>query len=200
MPDDGGVLVEDSEGTILGYAFIKRNGDVTEFAVGAESRRDEVAANLIVACEERATAAGAPRIRVNVPVSDEVVADALQNAGWTPAPAPGRRYVASIEPGRLVEYLATSADLDRVGGVEVVQTDPYPWQREVITLGDGNSLRLRADQGTFHEILLVGRSPWSAILTWKLRVRPFTKVPAAVRFLKSVQVSAPWFHTLGDVL
>lgn len=200
MPDDGGVLIEDHGGTILGYAFIKGNGDVTEFAVGPNEPRRETTEHLIAACEERAVAHRAPRIRVNVPVSDEVVAAALEQAGWISSPAPGRRYVASIEPGRLVQGLTTAAQTDRVGSVEIVQTDPYPWQRRVISSGTESSLQLKADQRTFNELLLAGGSPWRAIVTGRLRVKPLTRAASAARFLKRIQVSAPWFHTLGDVL
>jgi hypothetical protein len=199
MPDDGGLLVEDSDGTVHGYAFIKRNGDVTEFAISPEAH-PETATTLFSACEEQALATRAPRIRVNVPIADERVAHALERASWIPSPVPGRRYVASIEPGELMQSLASAAQMDRLRGVEVVQTDPYPWQHRVTILGSHPSLRLQADQRTFNEILLAGSSPWRAIMTGRLRVKPLTRTPMAARLLKEIQVSAPWFHTLGDVL
>jgi hypothetical protein len=198
MPDDGGIIVEAGDGRIVGYAFVKTNGDVTEFALAPGGQRHEAAASLIAACEEHALGHGAPHVRVNLPNSDTAVAGALEAAGWASAPAPGRRYVASVDPGRLARALAAGADPP--GRVEVIVTDPYPWQSRVTTIGEGRVVQIEAGQGTFNEILLAGASPWRAILTGRLRVRSLGMTGPAVRFLRRIQVSAPWFHTLGDVL
>ena len=49
MPDEGGILVEDLAGSMLGYAFVKRNGDITEFAVDPDGPRRGAARALVAA-------------------------------------------------------------------------------------------------------------------------------------------------------
>lgn len=199
MPDDGGIVVADTEGKLLGYAFVKNNGDVTELAVDPDGPRRAAAAALVSACEDRGAATGAERIRVNVPISDEVVGQVLEASGWAPSRTQGRRYVASVDPGKLVRSLAEQSNLSGVS-VEIAVSDPLPWQHATASFGDGPTLRFGTDQRTFNEILLDGASPWKAVLTRRLRISPMARTLSGVRFLEAIQVGSPWFHTLGDVL
>jgi hypothetical protein len=199
MPDEGGILVEDLAGSMLGYAFVKRNGDITEFAVDPDGPRRGAARALVAACEERGSATGAARVRLNVPIDDDVVARVLEDSGWVPLQTNGRRYVTSMDPGRLVRSLAARSDARSVP-VEIVVSDPLPWQQNSTAVGDGPRIHLVADQRTFNEILLGGESPWKAVVSRRLRITPFARTVSGARYLKAVQTRASWFHTLGDVL
>lgn len=199
MPDNGGILVEEQGGRPVGYAFVKANGDVTEFAVDAGGSRLAAATALVTACEDRARATGAPGVRVNVPISDDEVGSVLEDAGWVALRPQGRRYVASTDPGRLLRSLASRSAMS-ARAVEIVLSDPHPWQQEVTSIAAGAGFRILADQRTVNEILLGGASPWRAIVSRRLRIDPATATVSAVRYLKSVRVDTPWFHTLGDVL
>jgi hypothetical protein len=199
MPDDGGILVEDPVGRTVGYAFVKGNGDVTEFAVDPDGPRYAAATALVAACEERGSATGAARVRLNVPIADDIVAGVLEESGWVPLRTQGRRYITSMDPGKLVRSLAARSDVSDLT-VEIVLSDPLPWQRNATAVGHSPRLHLRADQRTFNEILLGGASPWRALASRRLRITPFARTVSGARYLKAVQVHAPWFHTLGDVL
>jgi hypothetical protein len=199
MPDEGAILVEDPTGRTLGYAFIKRNGDVTEFAVDPDGPRRAAASALVAACEERGSATGAARVRLNDPIDDDVVAGALEDSGWIPLRTKARRYITSMDPGKLVRSLAARSDASGVP-VEIVVSDPLPWQQNATAVGDNPRLQLRADRRTFSEILLGGASPWKAVASRRLRITPFARTVSGARYLKAVQTRASWFHTLGDVL
>lgn len=199
MPDDGGILVEDPDGRTVGYAFVKSNGDVTEFAVDPDGPRLATASALVTACEERALSTGATRVRVNIPVTDEAVASILEAAGWVALRPQGGRYVASTDPGKLVGSLAAQTAMS-ARPITIVLSDPLAWQHEVTSVAGGTGLQILAGQRTLNEILLGGASPWKAVASRRLRIKPLVRTVSGVRYLKAVRVDAPWFHTLGDVL
>jgi hypothetical protein len=104
-----------------------------------------------------------------------------------------------MDPGRLVRSLAARSEASGVP-VEIVVSDPLPWQQNATSIGDSPRLHLLADRHTFNEILLGGASPWKALASLRLRITPFARTVSGARYLKAVQTQAPWFHTLGDVL
>lgn len=205
--DEGAILVETTSGKLLGYAFVKDSGDILELVVAPEGPRGRVTSALITACEARAEAAGAERIRVNVPIIDEEVADALAAVGLAPSRAAGRFYVSTMDPGRLTQILASELGEGMWSRpVEIVLSDPLPWQpaRSVVGSNEssdrGPTLSMECRQRTLNQLLLRGASPWAALMLGRLRIRPVGKTVAGIRLLKRIQIQAPWFHTLGDVL
>lgn len=205
VSDEGSILVEDQHGSLLGYAFIDDRGDVLELAVEPEGPRRAAATALITACEARARATGATRIRLNVPIVDAEVADALASAGMASSAPDRRLYVSGTDPHLLVEMLAAGmAGEAPVGVVEIVVRDPLPWQpaRSSVRLREapGPSLAIRCDRRTLNDVLLGGASLWLRLLAGRLQIRPWRMTLDGIRLVRMLRLRAVWFHTLGDIL
>lgn len=207
MSPQGALLAEADDGRLLGYALVKVNGDVLELVVDSGPEASGAAAALIAACESRAREAGAERIRVNVPNVAETLTAALDVAGWAAAEPEARHYISAIDPGKLAQALAATPRRplgDLV--VEMITTDPMPWQeaRSMVRVGEAHGhtprLTITADQATLNQVLLGGRSPWPALARGRLRVRPLARAFDAVRLIDSIAVTGPWSYHLGDVL
>jgi len=207
MSPEGGLLVEKTDGTVLGYAFVKDSGEILEFAVDANDSYHEAAALLIAACEERVRETGADRVTVNTRGTDRQIDDVMQAAGLIPTKVNSLLYASAVDPGALLEELLSLSDVPDLGGTLTIRlSDPHEWQSDEYTLRRGTpangdaSITIEADNRTFNDILLGNRSPARMVLRGRLRIRPIGKTIEIARLLERAQVNGSWFYTMGDVL
>lgn len=205
MSSDGAFLVEGEDGRPIGYAFIKENGDVIDFAVDPTADRKAAASALISACEDYANREGAARMRLNVPLGDQDVAEALSEAGLAAARPEARHYITAIDPGTLLQTLIDHLP-DRPVRFDLWLTDSHPWQSSTTSIARSVAVDVEpefiveGDQRSLNDVILGGRSPWRALLMRKVRVIPASRAPRAVRLLRRVAIDEPWFYQLGDIL
>lgn len=206
MSDQGAFVVEDRDGSPQGYAFVKKNGRIIEFAVDPGGPQYDVATTLMSECEAYAIDRGATRIRVNVPTLHRTIERAMDDAGLTPATPEAKHYVAATQPAHLVQALADMGPVQRSGVAQVVITNPLPWETETATVRFGHpisgalSFEMHCDRQTINDLMLGARSPWWALAQRRLRIKPIRQIVVAVAVIKQLRVAAPWFHTIGGVL
>ena len=204
ISEEGCLVAVENDGGVTGYAFVKDNGDVIDFAVRPGDFAREAASRLLAECEAVARSKGALRLRLHFPHGPSPARPALARAGMAPSAPEARYYVSAVDPGRLVRALVReTADLGSMR-LEVINTKPLDWQPTVTLIETADtplhSLSLEGEPRTFNEVLLGGSSPSLAIATGRLRVRPVRSTPMAIRALRRIRASAPWFYALGDIL
>ena len=57
-----------------------------------------------------------------------------------------------------------------------------------------------ASARAMNRFVLEGRDPVRELLAGRIRIRPATKILTALRVLRRLRVTEPWFHPLGDIL
>jgi len=207
MSPEGGLLVEDADGTLHGYAFVKDNGKILEFAVDRNDSYHQAAVLLMAACEERARESGADRLTVNTRGGDLQIDDVMREVGMIPTKVKSLMHASAVDPGALLDELLLSPDDPDLGCAFTIRlSDPHEWQTREYTVrprttGRGeSSVTIEADNRTFNDILLGGRSPMRLVLRGRIRIRPIGRTVEIVRLLERVQVKGSWFYTKGDVL
>jgi len=205
MSPQGGLLVERTDGTVLGYAFVKDSGEILEFAVDRNDSYHEAAVLLIAACEEHARESGAEHLTVNTRGTDRQIDEVMRAVGLVSTKFKSRMYVSAVDPGALLEEFQSLSDASDVADPLTIRlSDPHEWQSGEYTVGtsiDGEpSITIEADNRTFNDILLGDRSPISMVLRRRLRIRPIGKTLEIVRVLERAKVEGSWFYTIGDVL
>lgn len=196
---EGIIILEEGDG-IEGYVVVSDDGTILEFAVDPETDRLRVALLLLESAEQRARQTAAVRLTVNVPASDDVLAEAMARRGFGPGEL-SRVHVTIHEYPELVRHLfetngyrGPGLELElRAGEVAGSFAIPSPADRPA-------PLHLVADQRVLDRVILGASSPIRAQLTGGIHPRPWWRQLAAYRALRAMKVRGRWFHPLGDVL
>ena len=206
MSPEGALLVEDRDGTLLGYAFVKDSGEIIELAVDPLESSPGTVFLLVAACEEQAIATGAERLTVNMPTVAPGVASALTEVGLAPSTIEGLMYASAVDPAALMKQLAVRLDTSRLSlAVTIRISDPLDGQPDEYLVHVGSTpseddLIIECTYHTLNAVLLAGASPGREALAGRLNVRPRSQTIKAIRLLNDLKVRDRWFYTLGDVL
>lgn len=206
----GRVVVAERSGHPTGYAAIDHNGTVWEAVIDPTDTGHETAQELVGALTLRADDDGVDRVVVNAPSDDHRLRSALERAGFVGGAAPLLVGIL-LDVSGLVTTILNNNPLE--GMAETIQleiTDRQPWHQRGLVFDTGASavvtddaqptLRIRLPARVLDRLVLEGRSPFKEIAAGRIRVRPLTKVPAAIRALHTLRVTDPWFYPLGDML
>ena len=151
------------------------------------------------------------RIVVNVPGDDGDVQSALERAGFVAGPAP--RQIATVLDlvGLFEKILSIRPCTDVHEIIRFRFSDTHPWQVPEFTIDtaagtvstvaeNDPSVGIYASARAMNRFVLEGRDPVRELLAGRIRIRPATKILTALRVLRRLRVTEPWFHPLGDIL
>jgi len=210
---DGIFLVFDKEtGDLEGYAVVGLSGNVWELC--SKPNREDVALTLL----ERATSyleeMGVSSVNLNVPEGDEALNEACRKMGFARVDV-HKMFVGVLSFKRLISMLLE----DRMEVLSKrfkekicirVEDAPF-WIEKSISISvndrgvkvfegpmDSPTFSVRTDMKTLLSILVGVLSLRRAFLSFRIRVKPFWKIPAAKLFLSSIRIKSPWYWPLGD--
>jgi hypothetical protein len=209
--DERGVFLAFDGQKLRGYIVAGSSGNIWEYCVA--NGEEQAARALLAEALKYLEAVGVSSANVNVPCRADVV-DALVEAGFGEVRAE-RMFITTLSPASLLRALLPSTKetlLDesndhftvrlhhtplgvesefsvsvRRGSVEVVEGPP-PEHTVVLDLAFMD----------FLSVIFEGSSARRLLLARKLRIKPFWKLRAALKFLSAVRLTDSWFFPLSD--
>jgi hypothetical protein len=208
VESEGVLLAFDGE-RLCGYVVAGSSGNVWEFCAAD----DEAARALLDEALKYLEGTGVSSVNVNIP-RDISAARALVEAGFGEIPAE-QMFVTTLAPSTLVSALIMSRREEFVGKFDDefhVRLHDAPHgcasefsvkiRGETVEVVDGfsseSSVVVELGFMDFLSVLFEGSSAGRLLLAGKMRVKPFRKLGAALRFLSAVRLRGSWFFPLSD--
>jgi hypothetical protein len=210
---DGIFLVFDREnGDLVGYAVVGLSGNIWELCV--RPNWEDAALTLLDRAVSYLEGAGVSAVNVNVPKDDETLNEVCRKLGFARVDV-HKLFVGVLSFRKLISIFARNkADVLTKNFKEkicIAIEDSPLWIEKAISIsvddGEINILEgvmesptvfVKTDARTLLSVLVGVLSPQKALLTFRIRVKPFWKALVAERFLCSLQMNASWFWPLGD--
>jgi hypothetical protein len=207
----GGVFLAFDGGRLCGYLVAGSSGNVWEFCV-ADGEREAVGA-LLGEAVRYLEGVGVSSVNVNVP-NGACVVEGLREAGFGEVPAE-RMFVSTLSPWMLVSALVASKRAELLGRFD----DEFAVRLHDVPYGVGKEFSVRVRCGTVEAVegfsagasvvvemgfvdllsVLFGVSGARRLLfAGKMRVKPFRKSGAFLRFLSALRLKGAWFFPLSD--
>ena len=204
-----GILLAFDGEKLCGYLVAGSSGSIWEFCVAD----DEAARVLLAEAVRHLEKMGVSSVNINIP-RDASATRTLVEAGFGEIPAE-QMFVTTLDPSALVSALITSRREEFVGRFDDefhVRLHDAPYgcisefsvkiRGETAEVVDGfpsePSVAVELGFMDFLSVLFEGSSTSRLFLTAKMRVKPFRKLGAVLRFLSAVRLRNSWFFPLSD--
>lgn len=210
---DGIFLVFDEEtGSLEGYAVVGLSGNIWEFC--SKPNREDVALLLLDKAIDYLKERGVTSVNVNVPETNKALNEACRKMGFARVDLQ-KMFVGMLSFSKLFSILAQDKKdflCERFNEeICIVIKDAPFWIEKAVSIGiNGDEVKVsesllesptifvRTDVKTLSSILFGVQNPWRAILSFKVYVKPFWKIPRLINFFNSIRLSDSWFWPLSD--
>jgi len=211
--DDGIFLVFDEEtGELEGYAVVGLSGNVWEFC--SRPDREDVASVLLEKIINYLDEMGVSSVNLNVPGNDEVLNNACIKMGFAKVNV-HKMFVGVLSFRRLISTLLKDKAefLSRRFKERIcirVEDAPFWIEKAIyISVNDGGvkvlegpmespTILVKTDVKTLLSVLVGVLSLRRALLSLRIRVKPFWKILAVKSFLSHIRIDCSWYWPLGD--
>jgi hypothetical protein len=212
---DGIFLVFGKETENLeGYAVVGTSGNIWEFCYRFQPNGELVASILLKASLSYLKNIGCSSIKLNVPHDCETLHKICRKFGFTRFQTV-KIFVGILNLEQFFFELITSQKEElnkRFREKITLKIDESPfWIENAISIeiNDGKisidkgsrrrpTILARTDIMTLCYILFGFLNPYRALLSLKIKVRPFWKVPSLLKFFLLIRVNDPWFWPMSD--
>lgn len=206
------VVCDGQSGGQVGYAVVGTSGNIWEFCAAGDDRK-QFASLLLSECVKYLEGLGVSSVSVNVP-SDAHLDAAFVKGGFAMVPAE-RMFLSTLSPSELFSALVADRKEQLVGrfdedmefrlkdapfGVEGGFSVSLHGDKLEVTGGSQRSagVVVALDFRGLLSVLFSGVSPYRLLFRGGLRVKPFWKAGAVLRFLSLVRAGGPWFFPMSD--
>jgi hypothetical protein len=210
---DGIFLVFDKEtGNIEGYVVAGLSGNIWELC--SRPDHEDVALILLDKAVRFLEEMDISLVNVNVPKSDEVLNEACSKMGFDRVNV-HKMFVGVLSFRKLISLLVRdrAETLSKKFEEKIcikVKDAPF-WIEKAIFVSVHNggfdvdevpllspTISIQTDAKTLSSILFGVLSPWRALLSFRVSVKPFWKIPRIMNFLCSIRLGDSWFWPLSD--
>ncbi|MDH5482937.1 MAG: SCP2 sterol-binding domain-containing protein [Candidatus Bathyarchaeota archaeon] len=213
VKEDGIFLIFSKEtGNLTGYIVVGSSGNIWEFC--SKSGTENVAKILLESAVKYLEEIGASSVNVNVPYDDEALNGACKQLGFAKANA-HKMFVGVLSFKKLISMLVAVGSMESIRKISeeiIIKVKDAPfWIENAVSfevhngevrVHDGLSfsptILVQTDLATLTSVLFGTTSPHRAILTRKVKVKPFWKITTMIKLLLSMRVTYSWFWPLGD--
>jgi|Deesub1362B_J571_1020462.scaffolds.fasta_scaffold06110_3 putative sterol carrier protein len=209
---DGIFLIFSKEtGDLEGYAAVGLSGNIWELC--AKPNCEDVALILLEKAVNYLEKMGVSAVNVNVPEGDKTLNKACRKMGFARVDV-HKLFLGVLSFRKLISMLASDKKnlsknfkekiclkiKDAPFWIEKAISVSIDGERIEVTEGltDSPTILVKTDVKTLLAILIGVLSLWRALLSLKVRVKPFWKIPVLNRFLSSLRMNPSWFWPLGD--
>jgi hypothetical protein len=206
------VVSDGQSGAPVGYAVVGTSGNIWELCAAGDDTR-QVASLLLDQCVKYLGDLGVSSVNVNVP-SDAYLDAAFVKSGFARVPAE-RMFLSTLNPSELFSALVADRKEQLVGRLNEdiafrLKEVPFGVEDDFSVSLHGDKLAVtRGSQGSpevvvtvdfrgLLSVLFSGVNPYRLLLAGRLRVKPFWKARAVLRFLSLVRVGGSWFFPMSD--
>lgn len=211
-----GIILADAGGHVIGYTVISDSGQILELCYKPKQNGEEVVSKLLETVESRLRSLGATSMVLNAPADDPIIRRACLELGCFESSSP---HVFQLSIVNLAEFLRSillsrlEKMKDHFDGeilLKVMQSSA-PNHYDYVTLkfldnvlfversrSESPRFTIETDKRTLVNCLLGGASLTKNILTRKIKVSPFWKIPRAIGFFSPLKSDEQWYVPLGD--
>ncbi|MEM3640499.1 MAG: hypothetical protein QXH37_01035 [Candidatus Bathyarchaeia archaeon] len=199
-------------GDLEGYVVAGLSGNIWELCV--KPYRKDVALILLEKAVNYLAEMGASAVNVNVPEDDEALNEACKEMGFAKVNV-HKLFIGALSFGKLISMLACKVEKVTIANLRervCIKINDAPfWVEETVSvrvedakievsegLIESPTIQVKTNVKTLLAVLVGVLSPRRALLTLKIRVKPFWKILALNRFLCLLQMSDLWFWPLAD--
>jgi hypothetical protein len=205
------LLFDKESGDLEGYAVAGLSGNIWEFCCKPNL---DAALILLEKAVSYLEGVGLSAVNVNVPEGNEVLNEACRKAGFAKVDV-HKMFVGVLSFSKLLSILIEEGRTFLCNKFNekicvIIQDAPF-WieknlsvsiNRNGIDVFEGSvespTVLVKTNVKTLSSVLFGIIRPTRAVLGFKMRVKPFWKIPSVIRFLDSVRLRDVWFWPLGD--
>jgi hypothetical protein len=205
------LLFDEESGNLEGYVVAGLSGNIWEFCC---TPRVDAALLLIERAIRYLEDLGVSAVNVNVPEGNEVLNEACRKAGFAKVDV-HKMFVGVLSFSKLLSILVEERKNFLCSKFKekfcvMIQDAPF-WIEKTLSVDikrdgvnvfegliDSPTVFVKTDVRTLSSVLFGVLNPTHAFLKFKMKVKPFWKIPRFVEFLNSVRLKDAWFWPLGD--
>lgn len=206
------IVIVNKEEKIVGYAVVGKSGNIWELCYDPMYDGEVVVSKLLNWALDYLRNVGSDFVMLNAPVKDEVVRKVCQELDFAETP-PSFMFVSVLDFSRLIcEILRSRKEMLDICGVFwfrlkncpswgndsfciQVRKDDVSVMEEVV---NNPEMVIDADMSTLISCIFGTENIWNALVTSKVRFRPFWKIRKFLKLFSLLQVKSPWFMPRAD--
>lgn len=214
-----GIAVVANADNIVGYTAIEKSGNMLEFCYDPSYEGKIIVTMLLSWCVEYVNRHGGNFIILNAPVQDDVVRQVCQKSGFSEQPftyAVGTLFLRVTNFPQFLRKILNQKKKVRKGINETIliklRNVPF-WCDDYVILRireeriavlkrktEKPTIEIYTDVFTISSCIFGSpRRIYGEILKRRLKVRPFWKIPGAVKIFSCLQIKNPWYVPRADL-
>ena len=217
--EEKGIVVVTNGDKIVGYAAVDKLGNILEFCCDLVPERREVVEMLLCWCVEYTQRHGGNAVSLNAPAQDEVVRQVCRELGFGELPfefSVGALFLRAADFPQLLREIANQKKkiIEAVNETILISLRKVPqWCDDHVTMqvregritflkeaAERPSISIDGDVSTFSSAIFGSRGKLlGLILKGRLKIRPFWKIPMAVKIFSWLQIRSPWYLPRADL-
>lgn len=214
-----GIAVVTKVNNIVGYAAIEKLGNILELCYDPSYEGKTIVTMLLNWCVEYVNRHGGNSIILNAPVQDDIARRVCQELGFSEQPftyAVGTLFFRVTDFPQLLRKIVREKEKVEKGIDETIliklRKVPF-WcdDHVILRVREGRiavleektekpTINIDADVSTI-SLCIFGshRKLYEEILKRQLKIRPFWKIPGAVKIFSCLQIRSPWYIPRADL-
>jgi len=213
-----GIAVVTNANKIVGYAAVEKAGNILEFCYDPNYEGKTIVSMLLRWCIDYVRSQGGNSISLNAPTQDELVRQVCQELEFTEDSferAVGTLFLRVLDLPKLLRKVVVEKKKVKEGFDETILINLRkvpPWYNDyvAIRIQDGKmavltekirtpTIKIDADISTI-SLCIFGSTQrlYGAIMKRRLKVRPFWKIPRAVKIFSLLQLKNPLYIPRAD--
>jgi hypothetical protein len=210
---EGLFVVTDENENIVGYAVVGRSGNVWELCYDPMREGEKILSLLLNESVCYVEKVGATSITFNAVTEDNATRQVCRNLGFATLPSP-EMFLSILNFRELISLLVNSKKeglMKKFDEVVLLKLNDAPfWVDSTIFIRIGqdgvhvgnetqsHTIYMETDITTFSSLLLGILGPFKSLISLRLKVRPFWKIPNLLKLLSAIQIKGKWFFPLSD--
>lgn len=206
------LVVSRSNERIVGYSVVGKSGNIWELGVGREGDSEEIAELLLSKASDWLVRVGASQINLHAPIDDENIRVMCEKLGFDECRPPDV-YVSVLDFQRLILWMLQRRNDELKSVEEVVEfrlKDAPTWvgnsfglriddgSAEIVEVVGKPTISVETDTVTLAKMLLQKKSPLSALVRGKVKVKPFWRFRSFLKLFSVLSLEGSWFTPLSD--
>lgn len=208
-----GIAVVVNADQVVGYAAAEKSGNILEFCYDPNQDGRTIVSLLLNWCIDYVKRQGGSSVSLNVPVQDDLIRRACRELGFTEEPFHSLFLRVFDFPQLLRNILGQKRELeesfDEIVSINL-RRGPSWCDNHVVVRVQGermavltekvgrSTIRIASDISTLSSCIFGSTGIFRAVVRGQLKVRPFWKIPRAVKIFSSLQLADPWYVPGAD--
>lgn len=206
------LLFDKKTGELEGYVVAGLSGNIWELCVKPD--RKDAALILLERAVKYLGEMGVSAVNLNVPEGDVALKEACMEMGFAKVEV-HKLFVGILSFVKLISMLASEGEKAVLRNLREkiclkIEDAPFWVEKTFSVIVDGEkievseeliespTIQVKTDMKTLLAVLIGVLSPKRALLTLRIKVKPFWKIHAFNRFLYSLRMKDTWFWPLAD--